>query len=132
MGKETKIGLAVITVLMSVFSVLLFRHLQASHKEPMRGLGDQTAVKPLATHGDVTVASDESRITGSKLWDTPGGKQTPATVEIAAGDATDPYETNLPAAERNAEVATRGSPASPSRIRRANSPPARGRRTQAG
>jgi nucleoid-associated protein YgaU len=92
MGKETKVGLAVIAVLMTVFGVLLFRHLQASHELPSRGLGDQTAVKPLPTHGDVTVASDESRITGSKLWDSPAANDAAKAVEVAAGEAVDPYE----------------------------------------
>jgi nucleoid-associated protein YgaU len=92
MGKETKIGLAVIAVLMTVFGVLLFRHLQASHTEPTRGLGDQTAVKPLPAHSDVKVASDESRITGSKLWDTPGEKAEAGTVEVAGAETTDPYQ----------------------------------------
>ncbi len=108
MGKETKIGLGVIAVLMTVFGVLLFRHLQASHEFPSRGLGDQTAVKPLPTHGDVTVASDESRITGSKLWDTPAKSVAPATIEVAAGEAVDPYE--APAAETGREIVAADTP----------------------
>lgn len=113
MGKETKVGLAVIAVLMTVFGVLLFRHLQASHKEPTRGLGDQTAVKPLPTHGDVTVASDESRITGSKLWETPGDQQPKASVDVAAAGATDPYGAEAPAsaaAAPESAVVTAGAP----------------------
>lgn len=108
MGKETRIGLAVIAVLMTVFGTLLFRHLQASHELPTRGLGDQTVVKPLPTHGDVTVASDESRITGSKLWDSPSANDTATTVEVAVGEAVDPYE--VPAAEARTEVVAAGAP----------------------
>ena len=108
MGKETKIGLGVIAVLMTVFGVLLFRHLQASHELPSRGLGDQTAVKPLPTHGDVTVASDESRITGSKLWDTPAASAASAAIEVAAGESVDPYEAQP--AKPQAEVVVAGGP----------------------
>ncbi len=91
MGKETKIGLAVIGVLMTVFGVLLFRHLQASHDLPSRGLGDHSAVVPVPAHADLEVASAESRITGSKLWDTPSTSEPAKTVEVGAGEAVDPY-----------------------------------------
>lgn len=104
MGKETKIGLAVIAVLMTVFGVLLFRHLQASHELPMRGLGDQTAVQPLPTHTDVAVASEESRITGSKLWDTPTTNETPATAEVVGDESTDPYQAGTAEPENGAPV----------------------------
>jgi nucleoid-associated protein YgaU len=91
MGKETKIGLAVIGVLVTIFSVLLVRHFRAGHLPPRGTEMAQTPIEPLSSAGmssvDTSVTSSES-IAGSKLWDTP-------SETVAQVPTEDPYPNEL-------------------------------------
>ena len=107
MGKETKIGLAVIGVLLSVFGVLLFRHFLASHSPPAGTEQAQVPIEVLSSAGmskpSVVVASKDSAGISSKMWDEPRptviepvGKAPPASympaTERPSGEApADPY-----------------------------------------
>ncbi len=75
MGKETKVGLAVIGVLLSVFGVLLFRHFLASHAPPAGSEQAQAPIEPLSSAGmskpSVVVASKDAAGISSKMWDEP-------------------------------------------------------------
>lgn len=77
MGKETKIGLAIIGVLLSVFGVLLFRHLSISRVPTKWDDENHAPVEPLAAEpaGDkpnVVVAQKDSAAGGidDSMWGT--------------------------------------------------------------
>ncbi len=73
MGKETKIGLAVIGMLLSIFGVLLFRYFAASHPASSGVEEARAPIEPLSSDGmaepNVVVASPEPGGIRSKLWD---------------------------------------------------------------
>ncbi len=116
MGKETKIGLALIGVLLTVFGVLLFRHLGAG--QSLTPIEDDTemAVRPLSAEGmsapqNVVVTGGEpvSDDTRQALWDSPepsaetSGEQPPAASYMPEGAppakvAEDPYAEPLDSA----------------------------------
>ncbi|MEX0678926.1 MAG: hypothetical protein WD063_17760, partial [Pirellulales bacterium] len=92
MGKETKIGLAVIGVLLLIFGVMLFRHFSAG--EPAGLWDDETraAVQPLAPESStdkpnvVTAQKDRpGRATGDSPGDaSPGQESSGPDVEVPA------------------------------------------------
>ena len=96
MGKETKIGLAVIGVLVTIFSVLLFRHFGGPSAAPEVA---RAPIQPLSSAGmskeNVVVTSKDSAGARSKLWDTPT-----ATSDEPAGQA--PTASYMPAENESA------------------------------
>jgi nucleoid-associated protein YgaU len=96
MGKETKIGLAVIGVLVTVFSVLLFRHFGGTSAAPEVA---RAPIQPLSSAGmskeNVVVTSKGSAAARSRLWDTPT-----ATSDEPAGQA--PTASYMPAENESA------------------------------
>lgn len=126
MGKETKIGLAVIGVLVTVFSVLLFRQFggPAAASEEARA-----PIQPLSSAGmskeNVVVTSEGTGVENSKLWATPtaageeAAEQAPAASYMPAANETpgseaavsaDPYAQSSsaePVAVEDASAASR-------------------------
>jgi nucleoid-associated protein YgaU len=98
MGKETKIGLAVIGLLLSVFGVLLFRHLSIGNSVPRWDHEERSAAEPLVPAGSaeqpsvVMARKDEPRGgANGALW---GGVARQSAAE-PAGEV--PAESYLPA-----------------------------------
>ncbi|MCH8923946.1 MAG: hypothetical protein IIA67_12460, partial [Planctomycetes bacterium] len=92
MGKETKIGLAVIGVLSVIFGVLLFRHLSVGESVGQWDGETRAAAQPLLPHSAtekpnvVTAQKDgPGGGTGESLWDlSPGQALSPSDVEVPA------------------------------------------------
>jgi nucleoid-associated protein YgaU len=126
MGKETKIGLAVIGVLLSVFGVLLFRHLSVSRPvkrdHELRGPAEPLAAEPAGGKPTVVMAQNDraGRSIDESLWGA-GGSQSPARSEVPAASympaesqpAADPYATDHPTPEPANPPAERSAGASP-------------------
>ncbi len=75
MGKETKIGLAVIGVLLTVFGVLLARHFIVGSQSEDSGEAEVAEAKPLPTEAaseepNVVVAQNDPSSAGGAMWGT--------------------------------------------------------------
>jgi nucleoid-associated protein YgaU len=99
MAKETKIGLAVIGVLLSVFGVLLFRHLSITSPATSR-THEHQPVQPLAAPAKdkPNVVTAQNGPTGSgaadSLWGSPG-TSSPSAPEVPAASYM-PEDTDRP------------------------------------